>query len=247
MNLDIPMKIKGSLNPHELFGLNSASPSMLQFSTDPTPVTPQGLRQSLSPPVEANQTGLVLSKGQKQSLSKLNPKLDFIHIALGWDLCSAGQAYDLDVEAFLLGENGKVLGDDWFVFYNQTKSPDGAVCLLEDNQSGIGDGDDETIQVQLSRLHSRVARIVFIVTINDAKKYGYNFSNVQNAYVRIVDCLTKQELIRFNLTDYYSNVCSMMLGEVYHKSGEWRFKAIGNGVQADLTELCIMYGVNVGD
>ena len=196
--------------------------------------------------IESNKSkGVMLKKGQKQSLSKLNSRLDLIQVALGWDLAHGGLSYDLDVEAFLLGDNERVIGDDWFVFYNQPNSPDGAVRLLGDSKDGSSSGDDEIIQVQLSRLNPQVSKIVFIVTINDAVEYGYNFSNVQNAYVRIVDCGTNTELVRFNLTDYYSNVCSMMVGELYSKGNEWRFNAIGNGTGDSLEGLCIRYGINV--
>lgn len=189
--------------------------------------------------------GVVLQKGQKTSLSKMCPGLDLIHVGIGWDLGPNGQSYDLDVEAFMLGANGKVIGDDWFVFYNQPDSPDGSVRLLASSTDGAGDGDDEIIQVQLSKVNSAVSKIVFIISINDAKVYGYNFSNIANAYVRVVDMKTGKEITRFQLTDYYENVNSMMVGEVYLHNGEWKFNAIGNGVSADLADLCIRYGVNL--
>ena len=189
--------------------------------------------------------GVILQKGQKTSLSKMCPGLDLIHVGIGWDLGPNGQSYDLDVEAFMLGANGKVIGDDWFVFYNQPDSPDGSVRLLASSTDGAGDGDDEIIQVQLSKVNSAVSKIVFIISINDAKVYGYNFSNIANAYVRVVDMKTGKEITRFQLTDYYENVNSMMVGEVYLHNGEWKFNAIGNGVSADLADLCIRYGVNL--
>ena len=191
--------------------------------------------------------GVVLKKGQKASLTQLCPGLDLINVGLGWDLGPDGRGYDLDVEAFMLGMNGVVLGDDWFVFYGQTESPDGAVRLLCDSTTGVGDGDDEIIQVQLSKLNNNVNRIVFIVSINEAKENGYNFSNVSNAYVRITDIKTNKEIARFQLTDYYSNVNSMVVGELYMHRGEWKFNPIGDGVSADLRDLCNRYGVNVSD
>lgn len=173
------------------------------------------------------------------------PGLDLIQVGLGWDLAPNGAGYDLDVEAFMLGNNGMVVGDDWFVFYNQPESPDGSVRLLCDSTNGAGDGDDEIIQVQLSKVNPSVSKLVFIVSINEAKQYGYNFSNVANAYVRIVDVKTNRELVRFQLTDYYSNVNSMVVGEVYLHNGEWKFNPIGDGVNADLEDLCRRYGVNL--
>lgn len=190
--------------------------------------------------------GVVLKKGQKVALNPANGGvLDAIEVGLGWDLGPNGQSYDLDVEAFMLGSNGKVLGDDWFVFYNQPLSPDGAVKCGADNQTGNGIGDDETINIRLSQVNAQVTKIVFIVTINEALVYGYNFSNVTNAYVRIVDKPSGQELIKFQLTDYYKEVCSMVVGELYRHNGTWKFNAVGNGTAQDLEGLCISYGVNI--
>lgn len=205
----------------------------------------QPVQQPMQPRQRPSGTGVILKKGQKTSLSKLNPNLDLIEIGLGWDLAPGGQSYDLDVEAFLLGQTDKVVGDDWFVFYNQPTSPDGSVRLLGDSTNGAGVGDDEIIQVRLSQVNASVSKILFIVTINEAKERGYNFSNVQNAYVRIVDKSTNNELVRFNLTDYYNTVCSMMVGEVYKHNNEWKFAPIGDGTADDLEGLCIRYGVSV--
>lgn len=189
-------------------------------------------------------SGIALQKGQKISLSQINPGLSRIEVGMGWELGPGGRGYDLDVEAFLLDQSGKVPGDDWFVFYNQPVSPDGAVRLVENGISGTGPSDDETIQIQLDRLNPGVARITFIVTINEALARGYNFGNVADAYVRIVDQPACRELVRFRLTDYYSNVCSMVVGEVYRYKNEWRFNPVGNGTGDDLAGLCRRYGVN---
>ena len=205
----------------------------------------QSFGQSTQPKQRNFGNGVQLRKGQKQSLNQLCPGLDLIQVGLGWDLGPNGQGYDLDVDAFMLGANGKVIGDDWFVFYNQPESPDQSVRLLCDSTTGAGAGDDEIVQVQLSKVNPQVTKIVFIVSINEAKQYGYNFSNVANAYVRITDVRTNQELARFQLTDYYANVNSMVVGEVYRYNGEWKFSAVGDGVSADLMDLCIRYGVNV--
>ena len=211
----------------------------------PAPQPMQSAPAAPAPTQRPSGGGVILKKGQKTSLTKMNPNLDLIEVGLGWDLAPGGAAYDLDVEAFLLGADGRVIGDDWFVFYNQPASPDGAVRLLGDSRTGEGAGDDEVIQVKLSQLNPGVAKIVFIVTINEAKERGYNFSNVTNAYVRIVDKQTNRELVKFNLTDYYNTVCSMMVGEVYKHNGEYRFNPIGDGTGDDLMGLCMRYGVNV--
>lgn len=187
--------------------------------------------------------GVILAKGQKVSLSKFNAALDEIDVCLGWDV--SAQNYDLDSEAFLLGADDKVIGDDWFVFYNQPCSPDGSVRHSGDNKTGEGFGDDEIISIKLSRVNPSVSKIVFVVTINEAKQRNLNFAGVSNAFIRVVDKNANRELVRFNLTDYYSNVTSMMVGEIYKKNNEWRFNPIGNGTDDDLFGLCRRYGVNV--
>ena len=190
-----------------------------------------------------NGGGVILSKGQKISLSKMNPNLDLVDIGLGWDVST--NAYDLDSEAFLLGPGERVLGDDWFVFYNQPCSPDGAVKHSGDNTTGAGAGDDEVISIKLSQVNPQVEKIVFVVTINEAKQRNLNFAGVSNAFIRVVDRAQNRELVRFNLTEYYKEVTSMMVGELYKKNNEWRFNPIGNGTNDDLLGLCQRYGVNV--
>ena len=194
-----------------------------------------------------NGGGVVLAKGQKVSLSKMNSALDLIEVGLGWDVAqNSAIPYDLDVEAFMLGANGKVLSDDWFIFYNQPMSPDGSCKHLGDNRTGDGVGDDEIIQLKLSQVNSQVAKIAFVISINEALQRGHNFGGVQNAYVRVIDKSTNKELIKFNLTDYFPDVTSMTVGELYLKNGEWRFNAVGQGLKTDLAGLCGFYGVNLG-
>lgn len=188
---------------------------------------------------------MAVQKGQKISLSQLDPGLDQIEAGLGWDLGPNAQGYELDAEAFLLGASGKVIGDDWFVFYNQPVSPDRAVRLAETDLSGAGPRDDAVIQIHLRQLDPGVTRIVLILTISEAHENGYHFGNLANAYVRIVNRSTRRELVRFQLTDYYSSVCSMMVGEIYRYKNEWRFNPVGNGTGDDLAGLCVRYGVNV--
>ena len=190
--------------------------------------------------------GVVLSKGQKVSLSKMNSALDMIEVGLGWDVATnSAIPYDLDAEAFMLGADGKVLSDEWFIFYNQPMSPDGSCKHCGDNKNGQGVGDDEVIQLQLSRVNPQVAKIAFVITINEALQRGHNFGGVQNAYVRVVDKSTGNELIKFNLTDFFKEVTSMTVGELYLKGGEWRFNAVGQGLNTDLAGLCGFYGVDI--
>ena len=188
--------------------------------------------------------GVILKKGQKTSLSKIAPNLKNIRIGLGWD-AGANTNYDLDSEVFLLGANEKVLGDNWFVFYGQLASPDGAVIHHGDSSDGAGCGDDEIIDINLSQLNPQVAKLVFVVTINEAKENGYNFGQIKNAYIRVIDNSTGKELVKFSLSEYYKEVVSMVVGEIYLKGGEWRFNPVGMGTGDDLEGLCVRYGVNV--
>lgn len=254
--VDIPMVAKKPVKLSELdtayFGRRQPTPTNLNglnaggwpHPSPPTPVqTPPA--PAPSPPRPAKRrpagNGTLVTKGQKTSLSQMNTNLDLLEVALGWELGPGGQAYDLDVEAFLLDQSGKALGDSWFVFYNQPISPDGAVRLLESSAAG----DDAAIQIGLSQLNSGVAKIVFILTINEARELGRNFSQIQNAYVRVVDKRTGGELLRFHLTEYYHTVCSMVVGEVYRYKDEWRFNPVGDGTGEDLAGLCRRYGINV--
>lgn len=210
----------------------------------------QGFNQA-PPPMQAQPvqnshpaaTGVILRKGQKTSLTQMSPNLDNIEVGLGWDI--KNQACDLDASAFMLGDNGKVVGDDWFVFYGQERSPDGSIVHRGDSRDGAGYGDDELISIRLSQMNPNVKKVVFVVTINEALDLGLNFSMVANAYVRIIDKSTNRELCRFNLTDYYANVTSMVVGEIYRHNGEFKLNPVGDGVARDLAGLCEMYGVNV--
>jgi tellurium resistance protein TerD len=144
------------------------------------------------------------------------------------------------VSAFLLDEKGKVLGDDWFVFYGQEQSPDGSVFFLADSAE-----DRENITIHFKKLNAKVQKIVFVLTINEAFEKRLNFSMLQEAYVRIIDHASKQELASFQMDAYYSNVTSMMIGEIYRHKKVWKFHAVGNGVARDLAGLCELYGVQV--
>lgn len=188
--------------------------------------------------------GVHLKKGQKVNLAQPGSALQSIQVCLGWDVLN--QSCDLDASAFMLDPSNRVIGDDWFVFYGQTVSPDGSVRHSGDSQ-GQGAGDDEVITINFTQINPSVKKIVFVVTINEALERGLNFSMVANAYVRVVDTATGSELVRFSLTDYYANVTSMVVGEVYNHNGQWKFNAVGDGVAKDLAGLCAMYGVNVAD
>ncbi len=241
--IHIPMQSKGAISLSQLEQLQSErlqSPQIPQ-QTAPNPITPP-TRPNPSIHHTTN-NGLAMIKGQKISLSQLNPNLRNIKVCLGWDV--SNRAIDLDVEAFLLGANEKVLGEDWFVFYNQPKSPDHAVFHSGDNKTGVGEGDDEILSIDLQRLNPAVQKIIFVVTIADALQNGYRFNQINHAFARVVDLDTNQELIHFHLTEYDERIVSMMVGELYYKGNQWRFSAIGNGTSDDLLGLCHRYGVEV--
>lgn len=210
---------------------------------------PMAQPQMAQAPVQQKQRpaggGVHLKKGQKVALAGAGGgALQSIRVCLGWDVQNV--ACDLDASAFMLGADGRVIGDDWFVFYGQTTSPDGSVRHSGDS-AGAAMGDDEIIDINLQTINPNVKKITFVVTINEALEQGLNFSMVANAYVRVVDGVTGQEINRFQLTDYYANVTAMVVGEVYNHNGQWKFNAVGDGVAKDLAGLCAMYGVNVAD
>ena len=201
--------------------------------------------QPVTPKQRPAGTGVHLKKGQKTSLSQMNPNLSEIQVCLGWDI--SNQACDLDASAFMLGDDNKVVGDDCFVCYGQPVSPDGSIVHHGDSCDGAAVGDDEVIDIKLNQINQMVKKIAFVITINEARENNLNFSMVSNAYVRVVDKSTGKELVKFLLTDYFSNVTSMVVGEVYNKGGQWRFNPVGNGFAEDLAGLCNVYGVNVAD
>ena len=183
--------------------------------------------------------GEILRKGQKLSLMRENPNLTAVEVSLGWRVQNL--ACDMDASAFLLGSNGKVVGDEWFVFYGQTSSPDGSV-VHHGERGGTG---EETLSIDLKKWHPSVKRIVFILTIHEALRQRLNFGMVSDAYIQVRDGRMGKGILRFRLDEYYSNVISMVVGELYEKNGEWRFNAVGNGVDRDLEGLCGLYGVQV--
>mgnify|MGYP001088360421 FL=1 len=242
MQFDIPMSTKGCMDFGSMAttGLGEVPQTQVQQT-----VVQQQVSQSPAQPRQRPQgNGVHLRKGQKVNLAQAGEVLNNIQVCLGWDLVN--QACDLDASAFMLGTDNRIIGDDWFVFYGQTSSPDGSVRHSGDSD-GNGVGDDEIISINLQSVNPNCKKIVFVVTIYEALERGLNFSMVSNAYVRVVNQATGVELVKFTLTDYYANVTSMVVGEVYNHNGQWKFNAVGDGVAKDLAGLCGMYGVNVAD
>ena len=175
-----------------------------------------------------------LSKGQKVDLTKGNPGLKNIMVGLGWD-----------VNAFMLGADGKCPTDKEFVFYGNLKHASGSVNHMGDNLTGEGDGDDEQIQIDLSKVPANIEKIAFTVTIYDAETRHQNFGQVSNAFIRLVDEATNAELIRYDLGEDFSIETAVVVGELYRNNGEWKFNAIGSGFQGGLAALCGYYGIDV--
>lgn len=186
-----------------------------------------------------------LSKGQKVDLTKGNPGLKNIMVGLGWDVNAfdSGADFDLDAAAFMLGASGKCITEKDFVFYGNLSHVSGAVNHMGDNLTGAGDGDDEQIQVDLSKVPAEIEKIAFTVTIYDADSRRQNFGQVSNAFIRLVDESTGSELIRYDLGEDFSIETAVVVGELYRHNGEWKFNAIGSGFQGGLAALCGHYGI----
>jgi tellurium resistance protein TerD len=188
-----------------------------------------------------------LSKGGNVSLTKLSPGLANVTVGLGWDArTTTGTDFDLDASALVVGENDKVLSDQHFVFYNNLNSPDGFVRHSGDIRDGAAAGDDESVQVDLASLPDTAKRVVFAVTIHDADARGQNFGQVNNAYIRVVDRASSEELARYDLSEDASMETAMVFGELYRGNDEWKFRAVGQGYASGLVGIVTDYGVNLG-
>ena len=187
-----------------------------------------------------------LQKGGNVNLSKEAPGLTKVIIGLGWDPRSSdGAAFDLDGSAFLLKADTKVRGDTDFIFYNNLKSSDGSVVHAGDNTTGQGEGDDEKIAVDLARVPAEVEKISFCVTIHDADARRQNFGMVAKAYIRCLNANGEAEIARYDLSEDSSTETAMIFGELYRHSGEWKFRAVGQGFKGGLGPLARSFGVNV--
>ena len=188
---------------------------------------------------------VTLSKGGNVSLSKVDPTLKNVKIGLGWDTRSTdGQDFDLDASAFLLTDAGKVRGDNDFIFYNNLKSSDGSVTHTGDNRTGDGEGDDESLIIELNRVPQEVTKSVFVVTIHDATTRRQSFGQVANAFIRLVNNDSNVEAARYDLSEDASTETAMLFGELYRHAGEWKFRAVGQGYTGGLGSVCAQYGVN---
>ena len=189
--------------------------------------------------------GISLQKGQRVSLEKVSPGLEAVFVGLGWDVNKSDSRsdFDLDTSVFLLGSDEKLISDNHLVFYNNLKSPDPdhSVEHMGDNLTGAGEGDDEVVIINLKKVPEDIQKITFVVTIYDGEKRGQNFGQVSNAFVRLVDVKTKEEVLRYDLTEDYSIETAMIMGELYRKDGEWRMSAVGQGYEGGLQAILNRY------
>ncbi|MFE3541602.1 TerD family protein [Nocardia sp. NPDC059177] len=190
--------------------------------------------------------GVSLSKGGNVSLTKAAPNLTAVAVGLGWDLrTTTGTDFDLDASAIGLGPDKKVVSAGHFVFFNNLKSPEGAIEHAGDNRTGEGEGDDEAINVDLANTPATIDSIIFPVSIYDGVNRSQSFGQVRNAYIRVVDRSNGEELARYDLSEDASTETAMVFGELYRNGAEWKFRAIGQGYASGLEGIARDFGVNL--
>ncbi|HEY8478798.1 MAG TPA: TerD family protein [Spirillospora sp.] len=190
--------------------------------------------------------GVSLSKGGNVSLTKQAPGLTAVTVGLGWDLrTTTGADFDLDASALVLDASGKIITDRHFVFFNNLRTPDGAVVHSGDNLTGAGEGDDERIDVNFGAMPDAAERVAFAVSIYDADSRGQNFGQVRNAYIRVVNQGDGTEMARYDLTEDASTETAMVFGELYRNGSEWKFRAVGQGYASGLAGIAMDFGVNL--
>lgn len=187
-----------------------------------------------------------LVKGGNVSLTKEAPTMNVAMAGLGWDArVTDGQDFDLDASVFMVGDDGKVLNDSSFIFFNNKNSSCGSVEHQGDNRTGAGEGDDEQVKVTLSKVPAEVKKLVFAVTIYDAEARKQNFGMVSNSFMRIFNNDNGAEIARFDLSEDASTETAMVFGELYRNGSEWKFKAVGQGFAGGLAALASQHGVSV--
>jgi tellurium resistance protein TerD len=190
--------------------------------------------------------GVNLSKGAKVDLTKTNPSVKKFKVGLGWNPnTSVGIAFDLDVSAFILDETGKVADEKNFVFYGNPKSPNDFVVHTGDNLTGQGEGDDEAMVVDFTKVLPNAKKILFVVTIHEAAARNQNFGQVTGSYIRVMDADTNQEILKYDLNEDYSVETAVLFGSIYEKDGEWKFSADGVGKKGGLADYVTEYGLQL--
>lgn len=179
-----------------------------------------------------------LQKGQRENIDA--PKFT---IGLGWDtnVSTTGTGFDLDASVFIMGDNKKLLTDDYLVFYNNLKSPDGSVEHTGDNLTGAGEGDDEQIKIDLSKIDPKITEICVVVTIHEAESRRQNFGQVRNSFVRIFDTVTNLEILKYELEEDFSIETAVEFGRIYKRDNKWKFEAVGVGMKGGLQDYLNKY------
>lgn len=191
-------------------------------------------------------SSLTLTKGNNLSLTKADPGLERALIGLGWDpRTTSGEPFDLDASALLVGADGKVRSQDDFIFYNQLQSKDGSVVHQGDNRSGVGDGDDEQVLIDLSLIAADVERVVIVVSIDQADARAQNFGQIRDAYCRVLNQDTDQEVVRYDLSEDAAPETSMIFAEIYRNRAEWKFRAVGQGYATGLHGIATDFGISL--
>jgi stress response protein SCP2 len=210
------------------------------------------LQVSTLPKRESEEMAITLQKGQKIDLTKGNAGLKNLMVGLGWDPVQqksggllgglfgggGGSNVDCDASVMMLDENDRLLDKKSVIYFGNLTSKCGSVKHTGDNLTGDGEGDDEQVLIDLSKVPSNVHKIVFVVNIYQAVQRKQHFGMIQNAFIRVVDSATKTELVHYNLSDDYSGLTSLIPGEIYRHGGEWKFAAVGSGTKdASITEI----------
>lgn len=187
-----------------------------------------------------------LIKGGNVSLTKEAPTMNVAMVGLGWDArVTDGAEFDLDASVFMVGDDGKVISDASFISFNNKTSTCGSVTHMGDNRTGAGDGDDEQVKIDLSKIPAEVKKLVFAVTIYDAEARKQNFGMVSNSFMRVFNNDNGTEIARFDLSEDASTETAMVFGELYRNNSEWKFKAVGQGFAGGLSALASQHGVNI--
>jgi tellurium resistance protein TerD len=181
------------------------------------------------------------STGKHINLNRSASAIQEIWVGLGWDISDSNEDFDLDTSAFMLGKNGRLPSDDFFVYYNNLIAPDGSLEHKGDNRTGDGEGNDEVLLVKLNRTSPDITEILFVVSIYEFKKRNQNFGKVKNAYIRIYDVSTKEEIVKYELNHSFKNESAIIFAKLYKKNKEWFFEAVGKGNERGLAGFLERY------
>ena len=185
------------------------------------------------------ETSTLLRRGQKFAVVEKNGKIPSrLKIVLNWNV--GNPQCDLDASAFLLAENEKVPGEEWFVFYGQPVSPDKSVNYSSKSDTGA------EMEICLPQIHRQIQKITVAITIYEAIQQRLHFGMVQSVSARILNQQNQTELARIEFTDCTAGVTALVVGEFYRYKGDWKFNAVGSGVEKDLAGFCAMYGIEAG-